>query len=50
MLYNSPLEEVETITSVVIGTDCIGSCKPNYHTIEASTTHDLVGITYTKNI
>jgi len=50
MLYNSPREEVEPITSLVIGTDCIGSCKPNYHTIEASTVHDLVGITNTTNI
>ena len=24
-------------TSVVIGTDCIGSCKSNYHTIMAMT-------------
>jgi hypothetical protein len=27
---------IET-TSVVIGTDCIGSCKSNYHTITATT-------------
>ena len=25
----------ELTTSVVIGTDCIGSCKSNYHTITA---------------
>jgi hypothetical protein len=24
-------------TSVVIGTDCIGSCKSNYHTIMTTT-------------
>jgi hypothetical protein len=27
----------ELTTSVVIGTDCIGSCKSNYHTITAMT-------------
>jgi hypothetical protein len=26
-----------TLTSVVIGTNCIGSCKSNYHTITATT-------------
>ena len=28
----------ELITLVVIGTDCIGSCKSNYHTIMSTTT------------
>ena len=32
MLYTSPWAEVEHKTSVVIGTDCIASCKSNYHT------------------
>jgi hypothetical protein len=32
MLYTSPWSR----TSVVIGTDCIGSCKSNYHTITAT--------------
>jgi hypothetical protein len=32
MLYTSPWSRFELITSVVIGTDCIGSCKSNYHT------------------
>ena len=27
----------ELTTLVVIGTDCIGSCKSNYHTITATT-------------
>ena len=27
----------ELTTLVVIGTDCIGSCKPNYHTITTTT-------------
>ena len=28
---------ITLISSVVIGTDCIGSCKSNYHTINATT-------------
>ena len=35
MLYTSPWSRFTT--SVVIGTDCIGSCKSNYHTITATT-------------
>jgi len=35
-LYASPWSRFE-LTSVVIGTDCIGSCKSNYHTITATT-------------
>jgi hypothetical protein len=34
MLYTSPWWRFE-FTSVVISTDCIGSCKSNYHTITA---------------
>ena len=37
MLYTSRWEGVEPTTSVVISTDCIGSCKSNYHTITATT-------------
>jgi len=37
MLYTSPWSRFKLITSVVIGTDCIGSCKSNYHTIMAMT-------------
>ena len=33
MLYTSPWSRFEITTSVVIGTDCRGSCKSNYHTI-----------------
>ena len=33
MLYTSPWSRFELRTSVVIGTDCIGSCKSKYHTI-----------------
>ena len=36
MLYTSPRSRFE-LTSVVIGIDCIGSCKSNYHTITATT-------------
>ena len=39
MLYTSPWSRFELITSVVIGTDCIGSCKSNYHTYN----HDHYG-------
>ena len=37
MLYTSPLEGFELTTFVIIGTDCIGSCKSNYHTITTMT-------------
>jgi hypothetical protein len=37
MLYTSPWARFELTTSVVIGTDCIGSCKSNYHTITTTT-------------
>ena len=36
MLYTSPSSRFELTTSVVIGTDCICSCKSNYHTITAT--------------
>jgi hypothetical protein len=35
MLYTSPGSRFELATLAVIGTDCIGSCKSNYHTITA---------------
>jgi hypothetical protein len=37
MLCTSPLSRFELPRTVVIGTDCIGSCKSNYHTIKATT-------------
>jgi hypothetical protein len=37
MLYPSPWSRFELTTSVVTDTDCIGSCKSNYHTITATT-------------
>jgi hypothetical protein len=41
MLYASPWSIFELITSVVIGSDCIGSCKSNYHTITAMTAPNI---------
>ena len=35
--YVVHLAQIELTTSVVISTDCIGSCKSNYHTITATT-------------
>ena len=35
MFYSAPWAAVEPTTSVVIGTDCIGSCKSNDHMITA---------------
>jgi hypothetical protein len=37
MLYTSHWSRFELTTSVVIGTDCIGSYKSNYHTTTATT-------------
>ena len=37
MLYTLSWSRFELTTSVVIGTDCIGSCKSNYLTITAMT-------------
>ena len=37
MLYTSSWAGVEPTTSVVIGPDCIGNCKYNYHAITATT-------------
>ena len=36
VLYTSPWSIFKRTTSVVIGTDGIGSCKSNYHTIRAT--------------
>jgi hypothetical protein len=36
-MWTSLCSRFELTTSVVIGTDCIGSCKCNYHTITATT-------------
>jgi hypothetical protein len=36
MLYTSPWSRFKLTISVVIGTDCIDSCKSNYHTMTAT--------------
>ena len=41
MLYTSPWSRFELTTSVVIGSDCIGSCKSNNHTITVTTAPDV---------
>jgi hypothetical protein len=43
MLCTSPWSRFEPTTSVVIDTDCIGSCKFNYHTITATMAPVLIG-------
>ena len=45
MLYSSPWSRFEPATSVVIGTDCIGSYKSNYHMITA-TVAPVIFVTY----
>jgi hypothetical protein len=42
MLYTSPWSWFKLTTSVVIGTDCIDSCKSNYHMITATTVPNVV--------
>jgi hypothetical protein len=37
LLYTSPWSRFELTTSMVIGTDCIGNYKSNYHTITTTT-------------
>ena len=46
MLYTLPWSRFELTTSVVIGTDCIGSCKSNYHTITTMTAPHLLIIQF----
>ena len=48
MLYFSSWSRFELTTSVVIGIDCIGSCKSNYHTIMTTTAPSwrLTNMTY----
>jgi hypothetical protein len=43
MLYTSPWLRFEITKSVVIGTDCIGSCKSNYHMITANSNSNSSG-------
>ena len=39
--YSSPSAGLEVTTPVVIGTDCIGSCKSNYHAFTTTTVRKL---------
>jgi hypothetical protein len=48
MLYTSPWSRFELTTKVVIGTDCLGSYKSNYHTI--TTTIKICKLTINFNI
>jgi hypothetical protein len=41
MLYTLPWSRFELTASVVIGTDCIGICKSNYHTITFTTDPEI---------
>jgi len=41
-VYTSPWTEFELTTLVVIGTDCKGSCKSNYHTITTTTAPSFI--------
>jgi hypothetical protein len=36
-LYSSSWARVKPTTLVMVGTDCIGSCKSNHHTITTTT-------------
>ena len=45
MLYRVPLA-IEFKTLVVRGTDCIGSCKSNYHTITTMTAPSRKSVLY----
>ena len=45
MLYRVPLA-IEFKTLVVIGTDCIGRCKSNYHTIMTMTAPSRKSVLY----
>jgi hypothetical protein len=46
MLYTLPCLKFELTTSVVIGTDCICSCKSNYHMITATTAPIIKCVSY----
>ena len=49
-LYTSSCAGVERTTSVVIGTDCIGSCKSNYHTITTRGSDCMVKYIFIKSM
>jgi hypothetical protein len=49
MLYTLPWSRFELTTSEVIGTDCIDSCKSNYHMFTATTAPLTCWISHTSN-
>ena len=48
--YTSTWAGFEHTTLVVIDTDCIGSCKSNYHTITTMTSHFILFFLKEKNV
>jgi hypothetical protein len=50
MLYSTPWAGVEPTASVVICTDCIGSCNSNNHTITAMTAPVFSGVRVTQSL
>ena len=48
--YTSPRTGFELITLLVIGTDDIGSCKSNYHTIMTTTAPRLYVLVWCEGI
>jgi len=52
MLYRVqlPWAGFELTTLVVIGTDCIGSCKSNYHTITTTTVSTIIRFSFTYHV
>ena len=49
MLYTSPWSRFALKTSVGVGTDCIGNCKSNYHTITTMTAPETTRILPNQN-
>jgi hypothetical protein len=49
MVYTSPWSRFERTISVVICTDCIGSCQSNYHTITTTTASSMWKAKYISN-
>jgi hypothetical protein len=50
LLYALPWSRFELTTAVVIGTDCIGSCKSKYHTITATTAPTWSGMNVKRKV
>jgi hypothetical protein len=50
MLYTSPWSTFELTTSIVIDTDCIGSCKSNNHTITTTTAPLVISLYFSEHL